>query len=570
MTNDSLKAAIRKYALKNAMDYGKASVPSVLNKVMVQAKEAGIPVSELKAYVESTVAEINSMGASQIESEYAAYKAEFDIRDAEKHEKSSKPKMELPGAEIGNFATRFPPEPNGYLHIGHAKPLFLEDAFRTIYKGKLFLYFDDTNPKNESQEYVDAIKFDLDWLGVKFDKEYYASDNIEKIYGFGRQLIKDSGAYACSCSEDKIKELRFKGIECEHRSRPPEESLDIFDKLVSGSYEEDKIAIRFKGDMKAANTTLRDPTIFRVVKARHYRQGDKYSLWPTYSFNTPINDSINGVTDAIRSKEYELANDLYYMVLNALHLRLPRVHLEARLNIEGNVTSKRKIVKFMREGLLSGFDDPRLVTIAALRRRGVVPEAIKNFVLRTGMSKVDSTFKLSMLLDESKRAIDPVAKRLFFVPDPVALQIEAFQAKASIPLHPTSKIGSRDYEVKGTVYISKADASKYKGSSIRLKGLGVFRISGSDPYRAVPESEKSAYVNTIQWIPGSNAVKCKILIPHDPMDGDEFRKDSLEYAYGLAEDYVRSLEVHETVQFERFGFCTLDRIDPTEFIFLTK
>ena len=153
--------------------------------------------------------------------------------------------------------------------------------------------------------------------------------------------------------------------------------------------------------MGAANTTLRDPNIFRIVREKHYRQGDKYALWPTYSFNTPINDSLNGVTDVIRSKEYELGDELYRMVLKALWLRVPRLHLESRFNIEGNVTSKRKLVEWIGKGLISGFDDPRLVTISALRRRGIVPEAIKEFVLRQGMSKVDSTMRLSMLLDEN-------------------------------------------------------------------------------------------------------------------------------------------------------------------------
>ncbi|MCL4404952.1 glutamate--tRNA ligase family protein, partial [Candidatus Marsarchaeota archaeon] len=177
-----MSGLIRKHAIKNAMDYGKADPNSVINKVIVEARKQGIPVDELKKEVSSIVDEVNSMKKGELEKAYESYSEEFKTRMQEKREKSAKPRMVLEGAVEGDFATRFPPEPNGYLHVGHAKPLFLEDAFRDIYKGKLFLYFDDTNPKKESQEYVDAIKKDLEWLGVSFDKEYYASDNIEKTY----------------------------------------------------------------------------------------------------------------------------------------------------------------------------------------------------------------------------------------------------------------------------------------------------------------------------------------------------------------------------------------------------
>lgn len=572
MALDGLSGLIRKHAIKNAMDYGKADQNSVINKVIVEARKQGIPVGELKNEVSSIVDEVNSMKKGELEKAYESYSEEFKTRMQEKREKSAKPRMVLEGAVEGDFATRFPPEPNGYLHVGHAKPLFLEDAFRDIYKGKLFLYFDDTNPKKESQEYVDAIKKDLEWLGVSFDKEYYASDNIEKTYEQCRKLIKDGKAYACSCTSEEMKKQRLEQKACAHRDRPIEESLDIFEKMVSNSYAKDDTVIRYRGNMQDQNTTLRDPNIFRIVRAKHYRQGDKYVLWPTYSFNTPINDSLNGVTDVIRSKEYELADDLYRHILGSLGLRIPRLHLEARFNIEGNITSKRKLVEFIGKGLLQGFDDPRLVTIAALRRRGIVPQAIREFVLRQGMSKVDSTMRLSMLLDENKKIVDPIAKRLFFVTEPQRLSFKNEIGKIEIPLHPSNRdLGSRSYAVGKSVMINNEDALEYKGKSVRLKGIGVVRIGlDNGAYSAEMLEKSEGYMNTIQWVP-ENAESAEIIIPKSPSDKEgNFIEDSIDTVNGFIEPYFESLSMHECVQLERFGFATVDSKNPARLIFMTK
>lgn len=574
MASAELNELIRKYALKNAIDYGKAEFSSVMSKAVGEAKKQGIKIEDLRPSVESAISEVNSMDKAALDKAYEKYSAEFETVMKEKREKTAKPRMILDGAEEGSFVTRFPPEPNGYLHIGHAKPLFLEDAFREIYKGKLILYFDDTNPKKEKQEYVDAIKKDLEWLGVKFDSEVYASDSITKEYELCRKLIENNGAYACSCSPEEIKKLRFEGKECAHRKRPVEESLGIFDSLVNKSYEGNDVVIRFKGDMAAENTTLRDPNIFRIVREKHYRQGDRYILWPTYSFNTPVNDSLNGVTDVIRSKEYELGDELYRRMLKALGMRAPRLHLEARFNIKGNVTSKRVLVDFISKGLLSGYDDPRLVTIAALRRRGIVPEAIKGFVLRQGMSKTDSTMRLQMLMDENKKFIDASAKRLFFVEKPQRLVLEEeIQKNVSIPLHPSNKeLGSKSYSITGdSVIINSYDANEYSGKNVRLKGIGLVTITKSgETFYAKPAVDQDGYVNTIQWVP-ENAIKAEILLPGDPIDEDgNFNSESMGTIYGLVEPYIENIKVHENIQLERFGFAVLDSKDPFKLIFMTK
>ncbi len=574
MASDELRELIRKHALKNAMDYGKADPSIVLNKTIAAAKKDGMAIPHLREEIERVVKEVNLMGKDELEKSYGAYSAEFESADKEKKEKSAKPRMVLEGAAEGDFATRFPPEPNGYMHIGHAKPLFLEAAFRDIYRGKLFLYFDDTNPKKEKQEYVDAIKKDLEWLGVEFDKEYYASDSVPKTYELCRKLIREGNAYACSCSAEEIKRLRFEGKACVHRDRPAGESLEIFEGILSNSYTKDDVVIRFRGDMGADNTTLRDPNIFRIVREKHYRQGDKYVLWPTYSFNTPINDSLNGVTDVIRSKEYELGDELYRMVLKALGLRTPRLHLESRFNIEGNVTSKRKLVEWISKGLITGFDDPRLVTISALRRRGIVPAAIREFVLRQGMSKVDSTMRLSMLLDENKKLVDEKAKRLFFVTEPVELNFrDGSIGSVSIPLHPSNaSLGSRDYYIKGShVIVNSEDAENYSEKEVRLKGIGVVRLEKKDGvYYAERVAGAKGYVNTIQWIP-EDSQDATVIIPGNPANPDgEFDPESMKEITGRIEPYASKLDKGEVVQLERFGFATIDGKDPMHLIFMTK
>lgn len=568
--NSETKSLIRKYAVKNAIDYGKARMEKVLGKVIKSVPKEDI--KNLKLSIEETIKEVNSLSKEQLHKEYESYEQEFEEQYEKKAEASSKPRMELDGAQSGNFATRFAPEPSGYLHIGHASAAFLASKFAKIYKGKVFLYFDDTNPEKETQEFVDSDKKDLKWLHIKFDREYYASDSIEKLYDYARQLIKSEKAYACDCNPEETKRNRFEGIECRHRNTKSEDNLKKFQDMLDNKYEEEKIVIRIKGDMKSLNTTLRDPTIMRIKMHAHYRQGKKYVVWPTYDFNTPINDSINGVTDAIRTTEYNLRGELYDMVLDYLNLRKPRMHLHARISIKGQPRQKREIRKLIDEGLLEGYDDPRLVTIAALKRRGIEPEAIKEFVLKFGMSNVDSVVDLAPLLAESKRIVDPVAKRLYYVQSPVAVEAKNFKSsEVELNLHPSNDLGSRKYTVKNKFYISNEDATDLKDNDvIKLKGLFNLKLkkSGSSWTGDITDQETQ---KRFQWVCDGNYLPCKVLVPEDPLDSEgNFRKGSLKVSDGYVENYAANLKEHEIVQFERFGFCILDDKKKMQFILISK
>ncbi|MEM3781728.1 MAG: glutamate--tRNA ligase [Candidatus Micrarchaeaceae archaeon] len=566
--NDSIKSLALKFALKNAIDYGSAKVAPVLGMLLAEKPELRADLKGLEKELEEIVGTVNRMSKGALLEAYAPYREEFEEKERKKKEQTSAPNMVLEGAVVGNFAARFPPEPNGYMHIGNAKQAFLSQEFAKKYKGKLFLYFDDTNPDKDKQEFVEAIKQDAQWLGIKFDGEYYASDMIEQIHGYAMELIEQGGAYVCFCDKDTINKNRANKRECQHRSQAPSENAEYFKRMLTGDYKEGSAVVRFKGDMGSENTVMRDPTLLRIKLHPHYRQGSKYKVWPTYYFNTPINDSVHGITDAIRSKEYELSDDLYKAVLLALGMRVPRVHDMARLKIIGTSTHKRELKELIEKGYVSGYDDPRLVTIAALRRRGIEPEAIRRFVLRFGMSKTDSAVSMSMLLAENRKLIDGVAKRLFLVTEPFEVDVSGLRSsEVSLRLHPSANIGFRKYAVSSKFYIEKRDAGKLHVNSIFcLKDLAcvkVIKLLGNkiEASFVEPSPELLASAPKLQWVNEGNCMQCKVALVGDLMVNGKYNSSSLVIKQGLVEAYAKELREGDTVNFERVGFFKLDKME---------
>ena len=571
MVSDAAREEIRKIALKNAMDYGKARESTVINGTLSKFPELKSEMKDLASCVREEVARINSLDKKALDAEAAPFIGEYAAKERERAEKTAKPKMVLEGAEKGKFTTRFPPEPNGYMQIGHAKVVFMEREFTDIYEGRMGLYFDDTNPEAERQEFVDAFEKDLGWLGIKFDTEYYASDNIEVLYGYAETLIGQGDAYVCGCSPDAVKEGRKNRSECEHRSNSPEENAKAWAGMLAG--REKKAILRLKGDMKSENTAMMDPTLFRIKEAPHYRQGSKYSVWPTYDFNTPIVDSMKGVTAAIRSKEYELRDEVYYRVLDLLRLRKPRIYSVARLEIKNNVTSKRKINELIKNGLISGYDDPRLVTITALRRRGIMPAAIKSFVLRFGMSKTDSKVGIDMLLAENRKLIDHESKRMFFIKDPRRLEVKGIPENLSVlrmKAHPSEDLGFREYRQNGVFFINSYDAINLNiGDVARLKDAFDIRIDGieGDSIAASYTEAGSRDFPKLQWVSEGSYVKAKAVAVGDLLKEDgAFNEQSLSVTEGLVEGHASSLSEGDTVQLERMGYFKLDDKNEMSFI----
>jgi len=525
-----LKEIIKKFALKNALDYGKANPGAVVGKIIAKSPDAKKDMKNTMKLVNEIVSQINKMKKEEIEEEIKNYK----FVEKKKEEKT----LSLPNAEEGKVITRFPPEPSGYPHIGHAKAAFLDYESANIYKGKMLLRFDDTNPEKESQEYVDAIKEGLKWLGIKWFEESYTSDNIKSFYKYAEKMIEKDRAYVCTCSGDKIKENRAGSTPCDCRNLDP---LPRWKKMLSGEYKKGEAILRLKGDLESNNTALRDPTLFRILPENHYRQKSKYFVWPSYDFVAPIMDSMEKVTHAMRTKEYELRNPLYFLILEILELRKPELIEFSRLQIKNAPISKRLITPLVKEKKVMGWDDPRLPTLSGLKRRGILPEAVKTFVLRFGLSKVESEPDWEMLLKDNRKLLDKISKHYFFVPDPVKIKIKNA---------PNNEI----------VYIPKADSEK---GEIRLKDLFNIRITGKNSAEYLGDK---LVPKKVQWV--SEYIEAEVLIPGDLLKDDKYNPDSLELVKGYAQKECSRLNIGDIIQFERFGFCRLDKKNKNKLTFI--
>ena len=316
MTN-KIKDTARIYALQNAVQFnGKANAKAVVGKVIAVLTKEGFTPKKIVSIVNDVIKEVNNIHIKEQKAELGRLAPELLVKEKKERDFSLPP---LPNAKKGTVVTRFPPEPNGYLHIGHAKASIVDYEYARIYDGKFILRFDDTNPENADINFYDAQKKDLKWLGISWDYEYNTSDNIKKHYQLVEQLIKQKNAYVCMCEPEYIKECRFDGRECDHRKCTSGENLDLWKDMINGSL--DDAVLRFTGDMSCDNTAMRDPTLFRIIEKTHPLQGDKYRVWPTYDFAGAVEDSLSGVTHPFRTKEYELRDECYYKLLDSLHLR---------------------------------------------------------------------------------------------------------------------------------------------------------------------------------------------------------------------------------------------------------
>jgi len=359
MSTDKIHQTARIYALQNAIQFeGKANSKAVIGKVIAALQKERVSPKDVIPVVNVVVKEVNSLSLEKQIAELKKLAPEL-LQKEKKERDFSLP--ELPNAKKGKVVTRFPPEPNGYLHIGHAKAAIVDYEYAKMYDGKFILRFDDTNPENAQLEFYDAQKEDLQWLGVEWDEEYCTSDHLEKHYKLAEQLIKQDGAYVCVCSPDDIKHGRFHGEKCGCCGNACGDSMDIWKDMLSSSV--DGAILRLRGDMKCPNTAMRDPTLFRIIDKPHPRHGDKYRVWPTYDFAGAIEDSLSGVTHPFRTKEYELRDECYFRLLDLLKLRKPHLMEFARLSIVGMPVSKRKIKPLIEKGMVSGYDDIRLPTL---------------------------------------------------------------------------------------------------------------------------------------------------------------------------------------------------------------
>ena len=504
--------------------------------------------------------------------------------------------------------TRFPPEPNGYLHIGHAKAIYVDFGTAERFNGICNLRMDDTNPTKEDVEYVDAIKEDIHWLGYDWDDRfYYASDYFEKMYEAAEELIEKGLAYVCELTPEQMREMRGDlntPAQSPYRDRPKEESLDLFRRMRAGEFEDGRMTLRAKVDLASGNFNMRDPVIYRINHLPHHRTGDKWCIYPMYDFAHPIEDALEHITHSLCSLEFEDHRPLYDWVIENVTLpSKPRQIEFARLGINNTVMSKRKLRALVEGGYVSGWDDPRMPTLCGLRRRGYTPAAIRNFSERNGVSKVNSTVEYSFLEHCLREDLNMTAKRVMGVLNPVKLiltnypedRTETFEVENN-PNRPED--GTRTLTFGRELYVEAEDflaepVPKYKrlypnGPECRLKGTYLIRCTGYkagadgkveeiyaeyDPesHGGNPADGRKVKGATIHWVDAKNAVDAEVrlydnLFTVEDPNADNFLEllnpDSLKVLKGCkVEPGLSAAKPGESFQFMRQGYFCADNRD---------
>lgn len=557
--DDEVRKIIRGIALLNASEHdGKTRNDSVISKVMGSRPELRGKTKEVIPIISEIVNEVNSLSLSIQKLELENKFPELLVAKPKQARDGLPP---LDGAEQGKIVTRFPPEPNGYPHIGHAKAAIIDEEYARMYGGKLIFRFDDTNPEKERLEYYAAIKVGLDWLGVKYDHVKNTSDDMELIYKKAEEIIQSGDAYVCTCNKETISKNRREMLSCKCSSGDLSQNTKRWNDMFK-KYKPGEAIVRFRGDMHSENTAMRDPTLLRIIDEPHPIHKDKYRVWPNYDFAVAIEDSIDGITHAFRTKEYELRNELYYAILDKLKMRKPTVLEFARLEFDGMPVSKRILKQLVEDGKVSGYDDPRLPTLEAMRRRGIVPEAIRKFVLSLSFTKSDTLAPFETLESFNRKIVDPTSIRLFIVTDPVKLTVKNNNlTEIDIPNHPQKDMGKRKVLVDGSFYISGDDAKSLKvGDEIRLLELYNIRITkvGVDIEAEMTDNNFKPQIPKIQWVPRQNVVKIEVLIPKILFVNEQFNENSLEIKQAFTEPHYLELNVGTEIQFVRYGYCRKD------------
>lgn len=553
--SESLELLVRRAALQNASEHGgKTSVKIVMGKVLGSNPGLRGDVAGVSRKAAEIVDSVNAMSQEEQRGEVEERFPEL-LERRKREGRDGLP--ELDGARHGMVVTRFPPEPNGYPHIGHAKAAIINEEYARMYGGKFILRMDDTNPEAERMEYHAAIKVGLEWLGVKPDVTENTSDRMETFYEKAGDLIRMGKAYVCTCKKEKISENRKRRAPCGCRGADERKSADMWEGMHK-KYKHGEAVLRYRGDMGSDNAVMRDPVLFRVVTEKHYTKGNRYRVWPSYDFAVAITDSIDGVTHAFRSKEFELREELTESVLGDLDMAKPAQGFFSRLEFQGMPTSKRLIRALIDERRVMWYDDPRLPTLEGLKARGIRPEAIRRFVLSLGLTKADTTASFETLESFNRTIIDPQSIRLFMAGYPLELEVDGIPfSSVDMPNHPAADMGSRKIEVDGKFYIAGQDAHELEeGSTVRLIGIGDITVTKKgEMIRARFAEGRAPEARKIQWVPQNGAHGIRVLIPKLLFDGEVFDDRSLEEMPAYTEPHYLDLKDGSQIQFVRFGYC---------------
>lgn len=509
---------------------------------------------------------------------------------------------DLQSGKVKEVITRFPPEPNGYLHIGHAKAICLNFELASEFKGKAHLRFDDTNPVKEDTEYVEAIKTDVKWLGFEWDGLFFASDYFEEMYKRAVLLIQKGKAYVDDLSAEEIRKLRGTltepGVDSPFRNRSVEENLDLFERMRNGEFKDGEKVLRAKIDMSSPNINMRDPVLYRISHATHHNTGDKWCIYPMYDFAHPLEDAIEGVTHSLCSLEFEDHRPLYDWIISECEMEhVPRQYEFARLNLTNTVMSKRKLKQLVDENVVDGWDDPRMPTIAGFRRRGYTPEAIRAFAREIGVARSNSTVDAKMLEHFIREDLKLKAPRTMAVLNPLKVvitnypegQVEMLDAEIN-PENP--EMGHRQIPFSREIYIERDDfmenpPSKYfrlfPGNEVRLKHA--YFIKCNDVVKDAdgnvielhctydPETKSGSgftgrkVKGTIHWVEASQAVPAEfrlyepLILEDEDAEGsflDNINPNSLEIVNGFVEPNMKDTKAQDKYQFFRHGYFNVD------------
>ena len=556
---------IRKAAVINALKHdGKAELQAVLGNLLGDAPELRSQAKDLIPLVRDAINEVNSMSIEKLH-EMALQNWPTELSREKKEEERELPP--LPNVEkYSTIITRLAPNPDFVLHLGNARAAILSHDYARMYKGKFIVRFEDTDPRLKRAQlgYYEKIREDLRWLQCEWDEEYIQSDRLPIYYQMVDVLVNSGSAYVCECSPEQFRILINKNRPCPDRNLNVDSHAKRWRRMLAGDYKEGEAVLRIKTDLLHPNPAIRDWPAMRIidtVKTPHPRVGSEFKVWPLYNLASGVDDHLLGITHVIRGKEHltNMARQLY--LYDHLGWKYPDAVHYGRLKVEGMNLSKSKMMKALDTGEISGIDDPRLGTLAALRRRGFLAETIRKMIWEVGPKPVDVTMSWDNIDSLNRKLIDPIAHRFFFVPKPELVKISGLvrSYKVTLPLHPQYPAqGNRTLEVpstdgEATIFVANADLQTLQNQQVtRLMGLfnlGPARIQNNElRCRYVGESTGSGQAPIIQWVPSQNNVLAQVTLP----DATIIR--------GLAESGLKSERAGEIIQLVRIGFCRVDQV----------
>ncbi|MGA3059925.1 MAG: glutamate--tRNA ligase [Candidatus Bathyarchaeia archaeon] len=568
-TDTELKELIRKAALLNAVSHdGKAQAGAIVGKILGERQDLRTKVKELSSQISTIVTEVNNLSVAEQKTI-----VEKNWPETQKKEKVEEKRLPpLPNADkYSQIVTRFSPNPDCVLHLGSARAIILSHEYARMYNGKFILRFEDTDPKvkRPSPIFYDSIRQDLKWLGCKVDEEYIQSDRLPIYYDYTERLIRDGNAYVCECPPEEFRKKTLAKEPCPCRILSETENLECWNRMLSGGYTEGQAVVRVKTDLEHPNPAVRDWPALRIIDTKKYphpRVGSKYIVWPLYNLAAGLDDHLMGMTHIIRGKEHYTNMVRQKYMYDYLGWNYPEAIHYGRLKITGTFLSKSKIIQGVKEGLYTGFDDPRLGTFAALRKRGITPEAIKKMIIDVGTKSNDVTLSWENLYSYNRKILDAVSNRYFFVPEPVELTVlevpKAFRAK--LPLHPEKpELGFREYTVapesgakEVSFWIPKKDFDAVESETvIRLIELFNVKIENKTVNSVTATFISESYEDVrkikaqlIQWILKGEELPCQVVM------------QDASVTEGFAESDCKKLKPDAIIQFERFGFVRIDEV----------